>query len=428
MANLNRRQFLAGVLGAGAAAGLVPLGRAVSLGEAARLGGPRLTALTDLLGASAEASTAASGPLVLCTLSGGNDGLNTVVPYNDGIYQDWRGAIAIPPDQVLPIGTFDDVDLGFHPSMTGLQSLFNAGHVAVICGVEYPNPNFSHFQSTTIWQTADVSGELSSGWLGRWLDATGTDPLRALSIGPTLPQALVGAEQQASTLSDSTSAGAQQPSQNSTFMAAYQQLMAPYKDQIELERAVADAGGYLIEVGQNAAAALGAETPPPDPSGRNAGDIGNQLAVVAECIQYGLTTDVYSVGLGSFDTHSNQLGTHASLLSQLDAGIEDFMGDFTAPSAGKSPVIVIYSEFGRTSKVNSSNGTDHSSASVVLVVGPGVKGGFYGEVPSFTRLDPYGNILYTTDFRRVYATVLEDVLGFDSARILGRSFANLGFV
>jgi uncharacterized protein (DUF1501 family) len=416
MATFNRRQFLTGVLGAGAAAGVVTLG------------GPRLSSVTDLLGAPASAATAPNGPLVLCTLYGGNDGLNTVIPYNDGHYHDWRGSIAIPPDQALPVGAYEGVTLGFHPSMTGLQSLFAAGRVAVVCGVEYPNPNFSHFASQTIWQTADLSGDETSGWLGRWLDATGTDPMRALSIGPTLPQALVGAAQQASTLSDSTSAGSQQPSQNPTFMKTYQQLMTPYGGQLALERNVAEAGGNLIRVGDEASAALAAETPPADPSGRNAGDIGNQLAIVAECIQYGLSTDVYSVGFGSFDTHSDQLGTHAGLLGQLDAGVEDFMGAFPAPSDGKNPVVVIYSEFGRTTRVNSSAGTDHSSASVVLVVGPAVKGGFYGHVPSFTKLDPYGNLIYTTDFRDVYATVLEDVLGFEPSRILGRSFSNLGFV
>ena len=124
-------------------------------------------------------------------------------------------------------------------------------------------------------------------------------------------------------------------------------------------------------------------------------------------IRYGLPTSVYSVSLGSFDTHSDQADTHAGLLSSLDAAIESFMSVFPTAAPGKSPVIVIYSEFGRTPRVNASGGTDHSSASVVLVVGPAVKGGFYGATPSFTKLDRYGNFVFTTDFRKVYATVLE---------------------
>ena len=161
----------------------------------------------------------------------------------------------------------------------------------------------------------------------------------------------------------------------------------------------------------------------------DAGDIGNQLDIVAELINYGLPTSVYSVSWGSFDTHSDQADTHAGLLSALDAAVSSFIGAFPTAAPGKSPVIVIYSEFGRTSKVNASKGTDHSSASVVFVAGPGVKGGFYGAMPSLTRLDPYGNLIFTTDFRRVYATVLEEILGLEKPHsILGGSFRTLDFL
>jgi uncharacterized protein (DUF1501 family) len=416
MATLDRRQFLSGIIGSGSA---------VAAARVRGLGGRfDLDSIT-------RTSAATKGPLVLCTLFGGNDGLNTVIPYDVGQYRDWRGDLAIPADQVLPLGTFEDIDLGFHPSMTGLQALFNAGHVAVVCGVEYPNANFSHFQSTTIWQTASLADDTTSGWIGRWLDQTGSNPMRALGVGPTLQQGLIGVHQQASTIDDSTSASAQVPGQNPIFMAAYKELMAPYSGQLTLERAAATSGANVITVGNAAAAALTKEAPPADPSKRNAGDIGTQLAVVAECIEAGLPTEVYNVGFGSFDTHADQLDIHAGLLTQLDAAIENFMTAFPAPAAGKSPVIVVTSEFGRTPRVNASDGTDHSTASIVLVVGPAVKGGFYGHVPSFTKLDEYGNLIYTTDFRAIYATVLEDVLGVDAATtkgILGASFANLGFL
>jgi uncharacterized protein (DUF1501 family) len=366
---------------------------------------------------------------VLCTLSGGNDGLNTVVPYADSSYLSLRGDIAIPADQVLTLGTVDGTELGFHPALTGLHSLFQAGQVAVILGVEYPDPNYSHFQSMDIWETADPTGDTVAGWIGQWLDATGSDPLRALSVGPILPTSFVGARQQASTLSDSTTGSSQMPGQDQLFLTVYKKLMTPYDGAVALDNAVASAGTNLLTVGAAAEAALDAESVPPSVTNRDAADIGNQLDIVAELIESGLPTKAYAVGWGSFDTHSDQLNTHAQLLSNLDAAVQNFMGVFSTPVAGKNPVMLIHSEFGRVPQANASQGTDHSSASVVLVVGPGVRGGFYGAQPSLTKLDSFGNMLYTVDFRRIYATILEEVLGYGSAAgILGRTFAPMPFL
>jgi uncharacterized protein (DUF1501 family) len=411
---INRRQFITGVLGGGTAAGLV-----------------RFSGMGSLLSmAEASASTVPKkGPFVLVTLTGGNDGLNTVIPYKSGTYYDWRGELAIPPNQVLPLGSDGAQEYGLHPSLTSLQALWKQGKVAIVQGVEYPNPNFSHFQSTYIWQTAQLSGDPSTGWLGRWLDITGDDPFRALSIGPNLPPVLVGAKQQACSLVDSTSPGAQLPGQNPQFSAAYRQLMSTFPGEIGIQAEQAVSGANLMTVGSKAAAALGHEQVPSQTSGRDAGDIGNQLDIVAELINYGLPTSVYSVDWGGFDTHSAQANNHAGLLTSLDAAIESFMSVFPAASPGKSPVLVIYSEFGRTTRVNASAGTDHSSASVVIVVGPGVKGGFYGATPSFKHLDPYGNLIYTTDFREVYSTVLERVLEVESTGyVLGGQYRPIDFL
>ena len=411
---LDRRQFLTGVLGGGVTTGLV-----------------RFTGLSSLLSmAEASASTVArNGPFVLCTLYGGNDGLNTVIPYESGIYRDWRPGLAIPGEQVLPLGSDESGRLGFHPSLAGLHSLWKAGKVAIISGVEYPNPNFSHFASQTIWQTARLSADPDAGWLGRWRDTTGTDPFRALSVGPTLPPALVGYKQQASSVVDSTSAGAQLPGQNPAFSGAYKQLMSTYPGEPGLQAGQANSGGNLMKVGSKAAAALAKERPPAAPAGSNPGDIGTQLDIVAELISYGLPTSVYSVSWASFDTHSNQADTHAGMLASLDAAVTGFMSAFPTAAPGKSPVIVICSEFGRTPRVNASGGTDHSSASVVLAVGPAVKGGFYGATPSFTKLDPYGNLIFTTDFRKIYATVLEQILGAQTpTSVLGGPFRPIDFL
>ena len=420
MGTVDRRQFLSGTLGAGAIAGAAHLGLPKHPGVVA--------SASRTPGSGARPSTrVAPGPFVLCTLSGGNDGLNTVVPYMNRDYLNLRGDLAIPADQVLHLGTVDGEPFGLHPALTGLYSLWQAGQVAIILGVEYPDPNFSHFVSMDIWQTADLSGDGAAGWLGRWLDVTGSDPLRALSVGPTLPTSFVGNIQQASTLNDSTQGGSQMPGQGSLFLTVYKKLMSPYHGAVPLSTAVGKSGLNLLTVGAAADSALGKESPPV--SSRSSGDIGNQLDIIAELIEYGLPTKAYGVGWGSFDTHSDQLDQHAALLSQLDAGVQAFMSGFPTPVAGKNPVLMMHSEFGRRPNANGSAGTDHSSASVVIVVGPGVKGGFYGAQPSFSKLDEYGNLKYTTDFRAIYATILEEVLEYaPSSHILGKTFKPIPFL
>lgn len=423
MGTLDRRQFLSGTLGAGAVAGAAHVGLPMRSESAASTSAARVRASRSTV------SSVPPGPFVLCILTGGNDGLNTVVPYTSGDYLSLRGDLAIPADQVLPLETVDGEKLGFHPALTGLHSLYEAGQVAVILGVEYPDPNYSHFISMDIWQTAELSGDGAAGWIGRWLDVTGSDPLRALSVGPTLPTAFVGARQQASTLNDSTSGGSQMPGDGSFFLTVYRKLMTPYGGALALSNAVGEAGINLLTVGADAERALNAESVPPDPSGRGSGDIGNQLDIVAELIEYGLPTKAYGVGWGGFDTHSDQLDQHYSLLSQLDAAVQNFMGVFPTAVKGKNPVVMIHSEFGRRPNANASEGTDHGSAGVVFVVGPGVKGGFYGAQPSLARLDPLGNLVVTTDFRSIYATILEEVLGYGpAAGILGRSFKPIPFL
>ncbi|HXW78968.1 MAG TPA: DUF1501 domain-containing protein [Acidimicrobiales bacterium] len=409
--NVNRRQFMTGVLGGGIATGVISF-----------------TGLDMLLSMSeASASTVpVNGPFVLCTLYGGNDGLNTVIPYESAIYRDWRGELAVPGDQVLPLGEDGSGHLGLHPSLQNMHSLWKAGKVAIINGVEYPDPNFSHFASQSIWQTCNLSGDPDTGWLGRWLDTTGIDPFRALSVGSQLPPALVGAKQQGSSVVDSTNAGAQVPGQNPAFSSAFKQMMKPYPGEPYMEAAQATCGANLMAVGNQAADALSKEQPP---NMGGAGDIGTQLSIVAELIEYGLPTSVYSVGMSGFDTHSNQANIQPGLLSELDDAIGGFMSAFPEAKPGKSPVVMIYSEFGRTTHANASAGTDHSSASSVFVVGPAVKGGFYGDTPSFTHLDPYGNLIFTTDYRRIYATVLEHVLGMERPySVLRGSFRTIDFL
>ena len=190
--SFTRRDFLSGSLGVGAAgalhATLGPVGPVVRLGSGART---RAIA-TGATSGKPHKSAKVELTLVLCTLYGGNDGLNTVVPYESSAYRALRGQIAIAHDQALPLGKAGDIALGLNPVMVGLKALWDAGQVAIVLGVGYPNPNFSHFASMEIMQSADPSGDSTSGWVGRWLDASGSDPTRALSIGPNLPALFTG--------------------------------------------------------------------------------------------------------------------------------------------------------------------------------------------------------------------------------------------
>jgi len=421
--SFTRRDFLSGSLGVGAAGALhATLG---PVGPLARSGPGKRTptaATKSSRGGKVERT------LVLCTLYGGNDGLNTVIPYESPVYRALRGEIAIPHEQALPLGNAGDVALGFHPALVGMKSLWDAGQVAVVLGVGYPNPSFSHFQSMEIMQSADPSGESSSGWIGRWLDASGSDPTRALSVGPSVPVVFSGTRQQASTLADSTTPGDQLPGGDPNFLKAYAELEHTYAHEPALEADIAQAGCNLLSVGAKAASALTSQKPPAAVSENDPGDIGTQLDLVAELIKAGLPTKAYGVMSSSFDTHMDQLDTQGNLLSQLDAAVQNFMGDFPSGSGGLSPVIVIYSEFGRRPESNASGGTDHGSASNVIVVGPSVKGGFYGELPSLTKLDDTDNFRHTTDFRRVYATVLADIMGADPKSFLNAPYAPMGFL
>jgi len=423
--SFTRRDFLSGSLSVGAAGALHQ-----TLGPVGQLVGAKSTAKapTPAATASTTAASKVKRTLVLCTLYGGNDGLNTVIPYESSAYRSLRTRIAVPDYQAQDIGRVDGVSLGLHPSLVGLKTLWDAGQVAIILGTGYPNPNFSHFQSMEIMQSADTSGDSTSGWIGRWLDATGADPLRALSIGPNLPQVFTGDRQQASTLADSTNPGSQEPNGDPNFVRAYADLERVEKREPRLEAAVARAGTDLLEVGARAASALSSQQPPAAVNPNWSGDIGNQFDVIAELIKAHLPTEAYGVSFGSFDTHMDQLNTQAGLLSQLDAAVQNFVADFPPSWTGRSPVIVIYSEFGRRAQANASGGTDHGSASNVIVVGPSVKGGFYSELPSLTRLDVTDNLVHTVDFRRVYATVLADVMGVDPKSFLRANFAPIPFL
>jgi uncharacterized protein (DUF1501 family) len=410
---LTRREFITGAVGAGAVG-------AVGLTLA---GNPLESILSNSSG-----STSPHGTLVLCTLYGGNDGLNTVIPYQDGNYLGGRGQLAYQPHEVIPLRD----GLALHPNLSGLKKLWDRGQLAIVRGVGYPNPNFSHFRSMDIWQTGVAETSVPTGWLGRWLDATGGDPLRAVSMGPNLPVALSGERAQAAAVPP----GSMRLPANAAEMSAFAAMATSTPGEAPLPAAVAQSGADLLRVQHTLEGVLdpsvsgtGSEAGPAGTAGPagGKGQLGTQLDVVSRLITAGVPTRVYAVSLNGFDTHANEQQTQARLLTQVDQAVSAFVGGLEHDRHGQGAVVVVYSEFGRRVAANASGGTDHGSAAPVFVAGPRVKGGFYGEEPSLTRLDD-GNLRFSTDYRSVYATVLESVVGVDPKVALGRAFPTLAFV
>ena len=357
--------------------------------------------------------------IVLVTMYGGNDGLNTVIPYTDAAYYAGRPELAYAQADVLPLAD----DLGLNASMVGFKKLYDAGRLAVVRGVGYPNPDRSHFRSMSIWQTGSPDSPQVTGWLGRWLDANGADPLLAINVGPVLPPMLAGQK----------CAGAALPSAGGVALpdgrygSGLRALDAVSGESAELIQRVAQSGTDLFRVAATFGPALAVSdtTTPVTPAGNV---LAGQLDVVARCIAANAPTRVYSVQLGGFDTHADEKGRQSALLGQLDAAVSGFLTNVGAGSHGSDVVVALYSEFGRRVAANGSQGTDHGTASNVFVAGVGVKGGMYGDQPSLTDLT-MDDLKYNVDFRSVYATLLEGALGADAGQVLGSgTFPRLAFL
>ncbi|MGH9056631.1 MAG: DUF1501 domain-containing protein, partial [Acidimicrobiales bacterium] len=365
---------------------------------------------------SAGVIDAGHGTLVLVGMYGGNDGVNTVIPVADPAYRAARPDLGYEPNQVLDLGD----GLALNPKLPAMKAMWDGGQLAVVRGVSYPNPSLSHFQAMDIWQTANVGDGSGPGWLGRWLDATGSDPMRAVSIGSTLPVTLRGERAAAAAVTSTTVTLPGDPREQMAFSS----LVRPGSDRQGVATAVSGAGEDLLEV-QKAFANLHA----PQPASPGGGALASQLAVVASLIRAGAPTRVYHVSFGSFDTHAGERAAHERLLAELDGGVGRFFNSLKGSPQAAGVVVMTYSEFGRRVTENASGGTDHGTAAPMFVAGPEVKGGrFYGEQPSLTKLDANGNLLLSVDFRQVYATVLERVLRTDAKSVLGGSFATLAFL
>ena len=331
--------------------------------------------------------------LVIVTLYGGNDGLNTVVPFTDPTYLSARSNIALSSSQVLP---FTD-DLAFNASMPQLSALYGQNKVAIVQGVSYPEPNLSHFTSMAIWQSASLAADVSSGWIGRWLDIQPHSPFNAIGIGSTLPPLLVGDKSVASMVD---LGGIQLPWGPAASLIP--RLGRPSSSDVPLEGAAATSISDLFST-----AALLGPLVTKSPSGSF---ISEQLSLVSTLINANVPTRVWEVNLSSFDTHVGEKADQNALLAELDTALGAFMTSISTGSRANDVTVMVYSEFGRRVMSNAGLGTDHGTAAPVFLIGNSVKGGLYGEQPPLSSLDVNGNLEVTTDFRDVYGGLLHDVL------------------
>ena len=404
------------------------------VGATALLTGFNTVTMNDLAeAATREPLPKNTGILVVVTLYGGNDGLNTVIPYGDSTYYAQRPDLAYQPSEVIKL----DKDLGLNPGMIGLKQLWDRKKVAIIRGVGYPNSDHSHFRSMDIWQTANPTSAVNTGWIGRWLDyGTTSTSLSVLNIGSTMPPLVVGKKRVGSTL---PIAGLTPPTGN---LAIQLQRMATgntvttgttgrttaQSESNDLrQQAASSLNDLFVTAGRTATAMKTPVTVPTteptssEVSGATTGgqnQLGAQLDVVARLINANLPTRVYSVSLGGFDTHSAEKGTQALLLSRVSNAVASFMKQIDATTRKNDVTVLVYSEFGRRVAANLTQGTDHGTAGPVFVIGNKVNGGFYGDQPSLRDLY-MGDLAVTTDFRDVYATLIEKVLSTDPGVSLG---------
>jgi uncharacterized protein (DUF1501 family) len=410
--SITRRTFLQA--GLGAAAWYIGAPHALILGAQAAEFAPRVTGKSKIL--------------VLVQMGGGNDGLNTVIPYNDGTYYKARPTIGIQPEKVLKLND----NVGFNPNMTAMHELFNQGKVAVVQAVGYPNPNRSHFRSIEIWQTGQPDKIENTGWLGRYLDCADCTKngniFAAVNVEPALPKTLQSNSVMVPSVSnvfDFTFRTDPQylqdrATQLRTFDEIYQSFSSK-RPHAELLRKAGLEANKASDYLQKIVRGYKGNVKYPD------GSFGNGLKFIAQMISGGVDGRIFTVNLDGFDTHTNQLSGQNRLLKQLSEGVGAFYKDLQEHDLQDDVVVMAFSEFGRRVAENNGRGTDHGTAAPVYIIGSKVKGGVYGDGPSLTTLDD-GDLKYKIDFRSIYATMLDRWMAADSKQILGQNFDYIPFV
>ena len=374
--------------------------------------------------------------LVVLYLSGGNDSLSTVIPYTDQQYYARRPTIAIPAANVLQIGTDrGGTPLGLNPRLTGLRAIFNAGRLAIVQRTGYANSSRSHFQGTDIWSTGDPASSQGAGWLGRYLDLlpAPVDPLTAWSTVRETPHTLLARTAGVASIPSVSAYAFASPNGGADAVAAKDSAVR-IASHLPVDRP------HLAFVNSTAQAAFATldrvaqvNTYVPTVAYPNNG-LAQALRAVAGAMNKGVGTRVFWVQTGGYDTHAGQSpnlanGTYSTLMTTLNDSLLTFYNDLQNQGLLNDTLLLQFSEFGRRITENGSNGTDHGAASAMLVMGGGVRGGIYGTAPNLratsdnpTLENNGGDVRYETDFRSVYARVIEDWLGASSTQILGGDF------
>jgi uncharacterized protein (DUF1501 family) len=434
-----RREFLRGTVLTGALSWTVP----------AFLANTFAALQADAADKDTQVPTGRDGTiLVILQMAGGNDGLNTVVPYGNDFYHKARPRIGIAADQVLKL----NAQIGLHPGLAGFKGLYDAGQLGIVQGVGYPNPNRSHFRSTEIWQTASDSEKFEKyGWLGRYFDNTcsGCDPTVAVNVGRQMPQAFNAKTPKGIALDNP---------QNYRFISSEaggpngqrDMMEHSFREMTETD-AAENSGGTITAIGGATPQAGGSpleflERTALDAqissdriraiSSRTenkavypASQLGNSLKLVAKLIGGGLATRIFYASQGGYDTHTSQVGTQDRLLKDLGDSVKAFCDDLKAQGNMERVLVMTFSEFGRRVSENANAGTDHGAAAPMFVIGNKVRAGLLGRYPSLAPADLFqGDLKYTVDFRSVYAAVLESWLKTKSEPILGRKFEPLKLV
>ena len=366
--------------------------------------------------------------LVVIQLSGGNDALNTVVPYTNGIYQDSRKAIRLEEHEVHDING----KLGLHPSMGPIKNLYDQGNVAIVNGIGYPKPNRSHFRSMDIWHTAESVDVAPDGWLGRTIreiDPEHQNVVAGVNFGRGLPRALHCKGVPVASVGNLETYGLM-PDIDDTetrdlALNIFTRMYGPREGRDAILEAIGDTG---------MSAYLGADilraAPEQYRSSIEYGDnmIAQQMRDIAQVLLADVGTRIFYTQHGSYDTHSGELLNHATLWDELSNAVGDFFADLEEHGRGDDAVVMVFSEFGRRIDDNGS-GTDHGSGGVAFVMGNPVKGGLYGEYPSLEPIDQVeGDMAYNNDFRGLYATLLDDWMGVDPNPILGGNYEQFDMI
>ncbi len=379
---------------------------------------------TSALGVTQAVTGKDSPILVVLQLAGGNDGLNTLIPYSDDAYHRVRPALRIDPKNILRL----DDHFGFHPSLSGLKTLHDEGLLASIHGVGYPNPNRSHFRSTEIWQTASAANiSEKHGWLGRYFDnaCAGCDPTVGVSLSNEMPQAFTAATPTGICLPTNIRLNARGDEEEvDSGGSSIDMLGGATKSKLSpldyLKRTSLDG-----KMSQNKITEILQRNP--TPLGFPNHELGQQFSTISRLIAGELPTRVYYLSLGGFDTHNRQQSTHERLMETLSTSITAFVREMQRQGNYHRVMLLTFSEFGRRVAENASGGTDHGTAAPMLITGGAIAPGLHGKAPSLTDLDA-GDLRYTTDFRSIYATVLDKWLKTDSKKILHGQFARQDFI